>query len=307
MNKFLLSLSLLLIISTSSCAGTQAAVSETWSLVELLSKGERTDVVPEIVEVRNCGSPERKTTNCSAGTSNDLSVSLGGGVQFGEGVMGTIDAEVTTSLGIGRDSGESIELELPPSGFIYRYNINKTYRVLAGKVLARSSSGKEQEGEYAFHASCSITIQGRPEEEACENTKVEVTAKPMENSKQPVVPNVTEHPNNPSSTTPEQFIRDYFEAINNRQYEQTWAMLSDYFKENHAAKGLGGFQEYVDFWDKVDSVEIILIRIDSQTASAVYIYVEAYYHYKNGTTTTGHTTYKLVKNAAGDLWLFDPN
>ena len=141
-------------------------------MVELLSKGERTDVVTEIVEVRNCGSPEQKTTSCSAGTSNELNVSLSGGLQYGEGVVGSIGADVTTGLGIGRDSGESIELELPPSGSIYRYTIKKTYKVLAGKVLARSSSGKEQEAEYAFHASCSISILGKPDILFCEDKTI---------------------------------------------------------------------------------------------------------------------------------------
>ena len=161
---------LLILGSLISCSGGgQPASHETWALVRLLSMGEPlSSVVSETIEVRNCIVPEIKTSDCSAGTSNSLSVNLGGSVGFGEGFSGSIDSSVSSSLGIGRQNGQSISLASPPSGYIYIYEVGKRFRVVNGEVLARSSNGDEQVVNYVFNASCSITIISR-EQINCSN------------------------------------------------------------------------------------------------------------------------------------------
>jgi len=146
-----------LVILTAACSEMQTFANESWTLVELLQKRERIDNVLETIEVRNCGVVESKTVECSAGTSNELNVSLGG--SFGRGFSGSIEASVSTGLGIGRDSGESLDLPSPPDGVVYRYTVNKKYRVLIGDVLARSSAGREKTTGYTYHASCSLRIE----------------------------------------------------------------------------------------------------------------------------------------------------
>lgn len=148
---------LCLCLALSACGG-RAIANETWALIQLLTKGERADQSTEVVEVRNCGVPENKTTSCSAGTSNSLSVSgsLGGSIEV-VNIQGGLGAD----LGIGRDSGESVDLETPPDGYIYRYTVNKEYRVIEGQAVAKSSGGKEETVNYNFHASCSIQIVSR--------------------------------------------------------------------------------------------------------------------------------------------------
>jgi hypothetical protein len=167
-------ISILLLSSLISCGGGgQTAGNETWSLVRLISKGNPIDnVVPETIEVRNCVVPETKTTDCSAGTSSSLSVDFGGSVEFGEGVSYSIDSGVSSSLGIGRQSGQSISLDTPPSGYIYIYEVDKRFSVINGEVLAHSSNGNEQNVNYVFNASCSITIVSR-EQTTCSGTTVE--------------------------------------------------------------------------------------------------------------------------------------
>jgi len=141
-----------------TCSSGNPVINETWSLVDLISQGEQISAATEIVEVRNCGTTERKTTECSAGTNNDLTVSLEGGVQFGGGVVGSINASVANELGMGRNSGESLTLDTPAEGFIGIYTVDKVYRVVTGEMLVRSSTGRETKGNYTFHASCSLTI-----------------------------------------------------------------------------------------------------------------------------------------------------
>jgi hypothetical protein len=109
----------------------------------------------------------------------------------------------------------------------------------------------------------------------------------------------TSTPSHSSQLDPEQFIRDYFRLLKNQEYDTTWSMLSSKFQSNHT------FGEYKSFWNTVNSVEILLVDVKSESDSQVFVYVEAHYYYKSGVVTTAHTTYKLVKS--GSSWLFDPN
>jgi serine/threonine protein kinase, bacterial len=100
---------------------------------------------------------------------------------------------------------------------------------------------------------------------------------------------------------PEEFIRGYFSAINDRNYELAWTMLSTNFQATQT------YAEYTSWWNTVDQVEIISLNIRSQDVYGVFIYVEANYIYKSGVVATGHTEYKLVQNETNHSWLFDPN
>ena len=172
-------ISLLLVGSLISCGGGgPAAVNETWSLVKLLSKGVPIDnVVPETVEVRNCIVPETKTTDCSAGTASSLSINFGGGIEFGAGIIGSIDGSVSAGLGIGQQSGQSILLDVPQFGYIYIYEVNKRFSVISGEAVARSNNGREQTVNYVFNATCSITIVAQ-ELSNCSNPGPDASATP---------------------------------------------------------------------------------------------------------------------------------
>lgn len=159
---FLVSL-LVLFFAVTACSSGRAAARESWTLIEVVSQGERIDPVIDTVIVRNCGIPETKTVECSAGTANELQVGLGGGAGLAAGFEGSIDATVSSALGIGRTSGESISLNTPEEGFIYEYEVLKQFSVVAGEIVARSSSDEIQETNYAFHASCTLRIQDRKE------------------------------------------------------------------------------------------------------------------------------------------------
>ncbi len=163
-----ITLILLSVLLVASCGtpGEQAVVQEHWSLVKLLSEGERTEVFEEPVTVNNCGYPEKKTTGCAAGLSNDISVSLGGGVQIGTGLQVSLEAEVIRTLGVGTQSMETLELPLPPTCSSSKYIVVKEYSVKAGEAIARSSSGKEETANYVFNARCSVYIKSE-ERSAC--------------------------------------------------------------------------------------------------------------------------------------------
>jgi formylglycine-generating enzyme required for sulfatase activity len=159
----------LLLCCLVSCSGPKAAANDTWNLVELISKSDPIEnIVPETIEVQNCVEPESKSTDCSAGTTNNLNVELGTGAQVGEIIYASIDSSVSTGLGIQRESGQSLDLETPPPGYKYIYQIRKEFQIVSGEVLARSPNGVEQTADYTFYASCSITIVEK-EQVSCPN------------------------------------------------------------------------------------------------------------------------------------------
>ena len=151
----------ILFFHLTACGGAGASVNETWSLVQILTTGDRVDTFTDTVKVQNCGIVQPKTVTCSAGTTNDLSVNLGGQAGVGAGATFFIEGSVSKGLGIGRESGENVELETPPDGYIYIFKVNKEYLVTAGELVAQSSSGEQKTANYNFNASCSIEVAAK--------------------------------------------------------------------------------------------------------------------------------------------------
>lgn len=139
-----------------ACSGPQIS----WTIFEVLSKDvEETKEVYEPIFVRGCVVPEQKTVTCDAGTDSSLTWVLGGSIGGGVGV-GTVsvDSAVEATLGIGQSGGESLDLPPAEPGFVYHYEVLKTYHLLSGRALARSSGGQTDVVSFSFHASCSIQI-----------------------------------------------------------------------------------------------------------------------------------------------------
>lgn len=107
-----------------------------------------------------------------------------------------------------------------------------------------------------------------------------------------------------SPLTLEEFIRAYYEAINNRDYDYTWTLLSDEFQANAHGPSQGGYQGYVDFWNTVNEVEILEINIIQQNDSSATVFIRANYHYKAGYTTTSKSNFYFVFDKKRNTWLF---
>ena len=102
-----------------------------------------------------------------------------------------------------------------------------------------------------------------------------------------------------------QFIHTYYQAINSRNYEITWSLLSDAFRASAHSPQNGGYQGYVDFWNTVDRVEVLEIRILEQSNQSAKVFVVANYHYKNGVTTTSEQDLYFIYDFRRNTWLFD--
>ncbi len=151
----------------SACSPKNPGTATSWRVVQLLSQEEQVESITEVRTVRHCGPiVEQKSISCIAGTSNELSFSIGGSGGISLGAELTLDSSIGNALGLNRESGEQLDLPVPPDGSVYRYIVTTEYRVLNGEALAKSSSGEERNATYTFQATCTLRIES-VEEAAC--------------------------------------------------------------------------------------------------------------------------------------------
>ena len=104
------------------------------------------------------------------------------------------------------------------------------------------------------------------------------------------------------SVEPEQFIRIYYDLINNREYDKAWAMLSPGFQHRNVPDG---FEGYKQFWDDVLRVEVQNVQITGREGIDVLVTVTLKYTAKFGTESTDTPTFRLTPDLTGNSWLFD--
>jgi len=104
------------------------------------------------------------------------------------------------------------------------------------------------------------------------------------------------------SVEPEQFIRNYYDLINNREYDKAWAMLSPGFQRRNAPDGFDGYKQ---FWDGIKSVEVQNVQITEWEGIDVLVSVTLKYTAKFGTETPDIPIFRLTPDITRSSWLFD--
>ncbi len=159
---------LIVILLLSACTPQTPTPVKAWSVVKLLSQEEQVESITDVRTVRHCGPIiEQKSISCVAGTSRELSFEIGGSGGVSLGIEVTVDSSIGNALGLNRESGEQLDLPVPPDGSVYRYIVTTEYRVLHGQALAVANTGEESTANYAFQATCSLRIED-VEEQPCQ-------------------------------------------------------------------------------------------------------------------------------------------
>jgi hypothetical protein len=104
------------------------------------------------------------------------------------------------------------------------------------------------------------------------------------------------------SPVAEEFVRQYFQLIEQRAYTQTWALLTTHYRQAHNSTG---YQPYVDFWNTVTSVSIANAQTVSQNQQSARLQAQVSFVFTNGKTSTQTITFSLVSDAATGSWLID--
>lgn len=150
-----------------ACSGPSAIAREGWTLIDVVTTGERTDFQTESVDVRNCGLPaaaERKSRSCSAGSSASFSVGAQAQVGADAGVVLAelnvgVGASAAAELSFDRNSGDTLVLETPDQGFVNRYVIGKEFRILTGQGRIEHKDEGRLDGVYSLQTGCYLRIE----------------------------------------------------------------------------------------------------------------------------------------------------
>jgi serine/threonine protein kinase len=103
--------------------------------------------------------------------------------------------------------------------------------------------------------------------------------------------------------TPDQIIRVYYDAINQRNYDLSWSILSDHFKKKYNSTGFG---PYVAWWDTVAEMEILQLDIrEQQDDSSAVIFVGLRYHYLDGRVVDDNYLFTLIAWPGQYGWQID--
>ena len=119
-------------------------------------------------------------------------------------------------------------------------------------------------------------------------------------TKEPPSPTFTPIPAIPAD--PADFIRFYFDNINNRNYELTWSLLSDAYK---ARTNPDGINTYINFWNGYSRVDITKVDYTRPSSTSALTTSEATF-YKNNYSSNSKLSYYLIWDSSRNTWLFDP-
>ena len=106
---------------------------------------------------------------------------------------------------------------------------------------------------------------------------------------------------------PGEFIRYYFNAINNRQYNLSWSLLDDKFRQKFNPPEQGGYDGYVAYWDSIQRVDITSVTLQSQTASRATVLARGTFYYKDGRHGPAEMHFYLEYDTGRGTWLFTTN
>jgi hypothetical protein len=101
-------------------------------------------------------------------------------------------------------------------------------------------------------------------------------------------------------------LRAYYEALNARQYAQTWGQLAPQFKQTHfccAADGSLQFERYRTWWEQVARVEVLDAHVQERQPAEVIVQATVRYVMRRGTVTEERHQYRLVAEPATQRWL----
>ncbi len=101
-------------------------------------------------------------------------------------------------------------------------------------------------------------------------------------------------------------LRAYYEALNARQYTQTWGQLAPQFKQTHfCCESDGSFQfgRYRAWWEQVARVEVLDAHVQERQPAEVVVQATVRYVMRTGTVTEEQHRFRLAPEPATQRWL----
>ncbi|MCA1554260.1 MAG: hypothetical protein LC737_07780, partial [Chloroflexi bacterium] len=97
-------------------------------------------------------------------------------------------------------------------------------------------------------------------------------------------------------------VRDYYNAINARQYAVTWNTLSPRFQTEVNQNNLTAYENY---WNTVSQVFVADAQTLERTNTSATVRTNLRFTYNDGRVVADSTTFRLIWDASQRRWLFD--
>jgi serine/threonine-protein kinase len=107
-----------------------------------------------------------------------------------------------------------------------------------------------------------------------------------------------------SRPSSEQAIRNYYAAINNRQYETGWQTLSPQLRNNSESHP-EGYQSYTDWWTKVNFVEVLNTHLADSTSEFSTVEADLQYTMESGRIIDQTLRFYFIWDNSTNRWLID--
>lgn len=103
----------------------------------------------------------------------------------------------------------------------------------------------------------------------------------------------------------EQFMKSYYDAVNRRDYQTSWMMLSDNFKAT--GRDRDDFDMYVDWWNTFESVELLSVQAEvvNPQRKIINATVRLRYHSIQRGVIEEQYTYRVIFDENLARWLID--
>lgn len=102
-----------------------------------------------------------------------------------------------------------------------------------------------------------------------------------------------------SDITATQTIEAYYTAINNRQFNNAWTMLTPFYQQNH---NRDGFSNYVDYWQKQGNANIDHIQLLGMYTGRTLVEVQITYPDQSDVSTF---RFALIFDRKQQTWFID--
>lgn len=108
-----------------------------------------------------------------------------------------------------------------------------------------------------------------------------------------------------ATTSPVQAVEQYYQAINDRQYDVSWGMLSDAFIAR-VNPPPNGHAEYLQWWTSVSHVDVLQVSSVRQSGASAVVYAKLQYRLQDGRTIPDtHPNITLVWDANLGRWFIN--
>ncbi len=118
----------------------------------------------------------------------------------------------------------------------------------------------------------------------------------------PVLPTPIPTPTSTPTVSPVQAIRDYYSAVMERRYSETWSQVSDHYKSRLSDASYDG---YVSWWDRVAQVDIRALELRDQRGDLATVFAQIFYLLQDGREIEDPYPYiQMQFDSETGIWLF---